>query len=88
MRETLKWGYLYAALDQRKVKEYLDGVLAGEEYTFTYRECREEVYRVFNYRKEVFPLGHRGLAPRSSSVRRVHYGAYRGAGEGVRARVA
>lgn len=36
-----------------KVKEYLDGVLANEEYLKTYKDVAEDVYRVFNYKATV-----------------------------------
>ena len=36
-----------------KVKVYLDGVLADEEYIKTYTDCANDVYRVFNNQKEV-----------------------------------
>ena len=39
--------------DLDKVKVYLDGVLSGEEYIKTYKDCADDVYRVFSYKKEV-----------------------------------
>ena len=36
-----------------KVKAYLDGVLADEEYLKTYKDVADDVYRVFNYKAEV-----------------------------------
>lgn len=36
-----------------KVKVYLDGVLAEEEYIKTYTDCANDVYRVFNNQKEI-----------------------------------
>lgn len=39
--------------DLDKVKVYLDGVLSGEEYIKTYKDCADDVYRVFNYKKEI-----------------------------------
>lgn len=36
-----------------KVKMYLDGVLAQEEYLRTYKDCADDVYRVFSNLKEV-----------------------------------
>ena len=39
--------------DLDKVKVYLDGVLSDEEYIKTYKDCADDVYRVFNYKKEV-----------------------------------
>lgn len=36
-----------------KVKEYLDKVLADEEYLKTYKDVADDVYRVFNYKAEV-----------------------------------
>lgn len=39
--------------DLDKVKVYLDGVLSDEEYLKTYKDCADDIYRVFNYKKEV-----------------------------------
>ena len=39
--------------DLDKVKEYLDGVLADEEYLKTYKDVADDIYRVFNYKDKV-----------------------------------
>ena len=36
-----------------KVKAYLDGVLADEEYLKTYKDVADDVYRVYNYKATV-----------------------------------
>lgn len=36
-----------------KVKAYLDGVLADEEYIKTYKAVADDVYRVYNYKQTV-----------------------------------